>query len=70
MSSQAAKLKKLMKTTIRDMARNQAQFTRTPGRDFTRKRKLDFASVVSILLSPAPYHFVDRSLLFLSSKLK
>ncbi|MBQ3980020.1 MAG: IS4 family transposase [Lachnospiraceae bacterium] len=51
MSSQAAKLKKLMKTTIRDMARNQAQFTRTPGRDFTRKRKLDFASVVSILLS-------------------
>jgi len=51
MSSQAAKLKKLMKATIRDMARNPAQFTRTPGRDFTRKRKLDFASVVSILLS-------------------
>ena len=32
------------------MARNPSQFTRTPGRDFTRKRKLDFASVVSILL--------------------
>ena len=51
MSSQAAKMKKLMKTTILDMARNPAQFARTPGKDFTRKRKLDFTSVVSILLS-------------------
>ena len=50
-SSQSAKLKKLLKTTIQDMAQNVIPFTRTPGRDFTRKRKLDFASVVSILLS-------------------
>lgn len=51
MSSQAAKLKKLLKATIQDMARNKDQFTRSPGKDFTRKRKLDFASVVSVLLS-------------------
>ncbi len=51
MSSQAAKLKKLLKTTIRDMARNKHLFTRSPEKDFTRKRKLDFASVVSVLLS-------------------
>ena len=51
MSTQAAKLKKLLKTTIRDMARNKEQFTQSPGKDFTRNRKLDFASVISILLS-------------------
>ena len=51
MSSQAAKLKKLLKTIIREMARNRDQFTQSPGKDFTRKRKLDFASVISILLS-------------------
>ena len=51
MSSQAAKLKKLLKTTIQEMARNRDQFTQSPGKDFTRKRKLDFASVISILLS-------------------
>ena len=51
MSSQAAKLKKLLKTTIRDMARNKEQFTQSPGKDFTRNRKLDFASVISVLLS-------------------
>lgn len=51
MNSQAAKLKKLLKTTIRDMARNKEQFTQSPGKDFTRKRKLDFASVISVLLS-------------------
>lgn len=51
MSSQTAKLKKLLKATIQDMARNPDQFTKTPGKDFTRKRKLDFATVVSILLS-------------------
>lgn len=51
MSSQAAKLKKLLKVTIRDMVRNKEQFTQSPGKDFTRKRKLDFASVISILLS-------------------
>ena len=51
MSSQVAKLKKLLKTTIRDMARNKEQFTQSPERDFTRKRKLDFISVISVLLS-------------------
>lgn len=33
------------------MARNRDQFTQSPGKDFSRKRKLDFASVISILLS-------------------
>ena len=33
------------------MARNKEQFTQSPGKDFTRKRKLDFASVISVLLS-------------------
>ena len=51
MSSQAAKLKKLLKTTIRNMAQNSVEFVQSPGKDFTRKRKLDFASVVSVLLS-------------------
>lgn len=51
MSSQAAKLKKVLKTTIQEMARNSDQFAQTPGKNFTRKRKLDFASVVSVLLS-------------------
>ena len=51
MSSQAARMKKLLKTTIREMARNTEHFTQSPGRDFSRKRKLDFASVVSVLLS-------------------
>ena len=51
MSSQAAKLKKLLKTTIRNMEQNSIEFVRSPGKDFTRKRKLDFASVVSALLS-------------------
>ena len=51
MSSQAAKLKKLLKTTIQEMARNRDLFTKSPGKDFTRKRKLDFTSVISILLS-------------------
>lgn len=51
MSSKAAKLKKLLKTTIQDMARNKGQFTQSPGKDFTRNRKLDFASVISVLLS-------------------
>ncbi len=51
MSSQAARLKKLLRTTIRDMARNKHLFTRSPGKDFTRKQKLNFASVVSALLS-------------------
>ena len=51
MSSQAAKLKKLLKATIQDMARSKEQFTQSPGKDFTRKRKLDFATVVSVLLS-------------------
>ena len=44
-------MKKLLKTTIREMARNTEHFTQSPGRDFSRKRKLDFASVVSVLLS-------------------
>ena len=51
MSTQAAKLKKLLKTTIQDMARNKEQFIQSPGKDFTRKRKLDFVSVISVLLS-------------------
>ncbi len=51
MSSQAAKLKKLLKTTIRNMAHNRTEFVQSPGKDFTRKRKLGFASVVSVLLS-------------------
>lgn len=33
------------------MAKNKDHFTRSPGKDFTRKRKLDFASVISVLLS-------------------
>ena len=45
------KLKKLLKTIIQEMARNRDQFTQSPGKDFSRKRKLDFASVISILLS-------------------
>ena len=51
MSSQAAKLKKILKTIIHEMAQNRDLFTKSPGKDFTRKRKLDFASVISILLS-------------------
>ena len=51
MSSQAAKMKKLLKKTIRGMAQRVDQFVRSPGRDFTRTRKLDFISVISILLS-------------------
>ena len=51
MSSQAAKLKKLMRTIIGEMAQNREQFIQSPERDFTRKRKLDFVKVVSILLS-------------------
>ena len=51
MSSQAAKLKKLMKTIIGELAQNREQFIQSPERDFTRKRKLDFSSVISILLS-------------------
>ena len=50
MSSQAAKLKKLLKTTIFDMAQHSEQYARTPGRDFSRRRKLSFASVISVLL--------------------
>ena len=38
MSSQAAKLKKLLKTTIQEMARNSDQFAQSPGKDFSRKR--------------------------------
>ena len=38
-SSQSAKLKKLLKTTIQDMAQNVIPFTRTPGRDFYSKAK-------------------------------
>ena len=33
------------------MAQNSVEFVQSPGKDFTRKRKLDFASVVSVLLS-------------------
>lgn len=33
------------------MAHNSDQFARSPGKDFTRKRKLDFATVISVLLS-------------------
>ncbi len=51
MSSQAARLKKLLRTMIRDMIRNKNLFIRSPGKDFTRKRKLDFASIVSGLIS-------------------
>ena len=51
MSTRAAKIKKILKATIRDMSRNSSQFTQSPGKDFTRKRKLDFTSVISVLLS-------------------
>lgn len=51
MSSQAAKLKKLLKTTIQEMARNSDQFAQSPGKDFSRKRKLDFATLIAVLLS-------------------
>lgn len=51
MSSRAAKIKKTLKATIWDMSRNSSQFTQSPGKDFTRKRKLDFTSVISVLLS-------------------
>ena len=33
------------------MAQNSDEFVQSPGKDFTRKRKLDFASVISVLLS-------------------
>ena len=51
MSSKVANLKKILKTTIQDMAHNKNQFTQSPGKDFTRKRKLEFTSVISVLLS-------------------
>lgn len=51
MSTQAAKLKRRLKRIIREMARSREEFTRSPEKDFTRKRKLDFGSVISVLLS-------------------
>ena len=50
MRSYATNLKKLLKTTIRKMAQDRDRFVRSPGKDFSRKRKLDFSSVVSVLL--------------------
>lgn len=51
MSSQAATEKRLLKTIIHDMSQNSDLFSKCPGKDFSRKRKLDFSSVISVLLS-------------------
>lgn len=36
---------------IQKMAQNQKDFVQNPGKDFTRKRKLDFATMMTLLLS-------------------
>ena len=51
MKSQAASARKLLKTVIQDMEQKKEHFVRTPGKDFSRHRKLGFSSVVSVLLS-------------------
>ena len=51
MKSQVRAVRKLLKTVIRDLELNKDQFIQSPGKDFSRQRKLDFTSVVSVLLS-------------------
>ena len=51
MKSQAIPVIQLLKTVIQDLERNKDRFIQSPGKDFSRQRKLDFISVVSILLS-------------------
>jgi len=51
MSCYAKKAKNLLKATIRDMSQKSELFCKTPGKDFSRNRKLDFCSVISLLLS-------------------
>ena len=51
MSSKAAKEKKRLKSIIKKMAQNRTQYVKSGKRDFTRNRKLDFETVLSILLT-------------------
>lgn len=51
MKSQAASIRKLLLTAIQDMERNKDRFIRSPGKDFSRHRKLGFSTVVSVLLT-------------------
>ena len=47
----AEKLKNVLKGIISRMADNSGLFSRNPGSDFTRKRKLDFATLIHLILS-------------------
>ena len=51
MKSQVIAVSTLLKTVIRDLERNKDRFIQSPGKDFSRQRKLNFTSVVSVLLS-------------------
>lgn len=51
MKSHAKAIKNSLNDAILDLERNKDQFIQSPGKDFSRHRKLDFTSIVSILLS-------------------
>lgn len=51
MKSHAKAIRKSLNNAILDLERNKDRFIRSPKKDFSRHRKLDFISVVSVLLS-------------------
>ena len=51
MSKETRKIKRNLDAIIRQMVRNKEDFVKSPGRDFTRKRKLSLKSTLNFLLS-------------------
>ena len=51
MKSHAKAIKNSLNSVILDLERNKDRFIQSPGKDFSRHRKLDFTSVISVLLS-------------------
>ena len=51
MKSYVKAIKNSLNNVILDLERNKDRFIQSPGKDFSRHRKLDFTSVISVLLS-------------------
>ena len=50
MKKASKKIKERLRSIIREMASNPGLFVKNPGKDFTRKRKLDFENMLILLL--------------------
>lgn len=61
-------IKSTLNSVIRSMTKHREDFCRCPGKDFTRKRKLPFEEVLSLLVKMGGHSLRDEMLNFLNFK--